>query len=225
MLLNYAIAPSLLIEGANIIAVEVHQEAADSSDLSFDLELSAARNLSEVSPTWSVSPAGAAVSDGWLSRYICRGLHGHATSGAISGTRWSDRHRQIGLDRGTRWLPAGEWWSAAVGLDRPCHAQWATGAPLERPARLGGRASAGSDYQAPLASVTIPAGGGLCRFCDRRDRRQPSPRGASRSRLTLVPDGAFALGTSAAATMTIVDDEHPAAPEPDAGSDGDGLCR
>lgn len=33
-----------LVEGVNIIAVEVHQSSADSSDLSFDLELTAGRN-------------------------------------------------------------------------------------------------------------------------------------------------------------------------------------
>ena len=33
-----------LVEGVNIIAVEVHQSSADSNDLSFDLELTAGRN-------------------------------------------------------------------------------------------------------------------------------------------------------------------------------------
>jgi len=35
-------SPSLLVAGTNILAVEVHQANATSSDLSFDLELSAA---------------------------------------------------------------------------------------------------------------------------------------------------------------------------------------
>ena len=35
----YVISPQLLVGGTNVIAVEVHQAAADSSDISFDLEL------------------------------------------------------------------------------------------------------------------------------------------------------------------------------------------
>lgn len=40
---SFTLGPELLAEGNNIIAVEVHQAAANSSDLSFDMELSAAR--------------------------------------------------------------------------------------------------------------------------------------------------------------------------------------
>lgn len=40
---NGTISPSLLLEGLNTIAVEVHQNAATSSDISFDLELHATR--------------------------------------------------------------------------------------------------------------------------------------------------------------------------------------
>ena len=37
----FAIDPSLLVEGENTLAVEVHQAKADSSDLSFALKLDA----------------------------------------------------------------------------------------------------------------------------------------------------------------------------------------
>ena len=48
-------APTLLINGANVIAVEVHQNAVTSSDLSFDLEL-IANTLNAVLPTNTAAP-------------------------------------------------------------------------------------------------------------------------------------------------------------------------
>ena len=36
---NFAIDPSLLAEGVNVLAVEIHQVSPQSSDISFDLEL------------------------------------------------------------------------------------------------------------------------------------------------------------------------------------------
>jgi len=39
--LTYSIVPDLLVKGINVVAVEVHQQAADSSDLSFDFRLTA----------------------------------------------------------------------------------------------------------------------------------------------------------------------------------------
>ena len=41
---DYAIPPSLLVEGRNVIAVEVHQNSNTSSDLFFDVEVKASRN-------------------------------------------------------------------------------------------------------------------------------------------------------------------------------------
>ncbi len=43
--LSYSVPPAALVEGANTIAVEVHQTAAASSDLSFDARLSAVRDV------------------------------------------------------------------------------------------------------------------------------------------------------------------------------------
>ncbi len=40
---DYAIPPSVLVNGANTIAVEIHQRAPDSSDISFNLSLTASR--------------------------------------------------------------------------------------------------------------------------------------------------------------------------------------
>ena len=38
---SYSVPPSVLVTGVNVIAVEVHQDVASSSDVSFDLGLSA----------------------------------------------------------------------------------------------------------------------------------------------------------------------------------------
>lgn len=45
------VSPSLLVQGTNIVAVEVHQFAASSSDLSFDLQLTASTELPPASVT------------------------------------------------------------------------------------------------------------------------------------------------------------------------------
>jgi hypothetical protein len=44
---RFALSPASLVEGANVIAVEIHQRAADSSDLSFDLRLKGLQNVNE----------------------------------------------------------------------------------------------------------------------------------------------------------------------------------
>lgn len=43
-------SPSLLLEGTNVLAVEVHQQAPNSSDLSFDMELTGAKALAGNQP-------------------------------------------------------------------------------------------------------------------------------------------------------------------------------
>lgn len=53
-ILTFAVEPGLLVEVNNILAVEVHQEEAESPDMSFDLELSLARNVSAAIPQWTV---------------------------------------------------------------------------------------------------------------------------------------------------------------------------
>ena len=56
---SFAVSPSLLVAGDNVIAVEVHQGAVDSSDISFDLTLGA--TLSGATPTPTVPAAPAAL--------------------------------------------------------------------------------------------------------------------------------------------------------------------
>jgi len=43
--ITHVLNPALLLEGANVVAVEIHQSATNSSDLGFDLELTANSNL------------------------------------------------------------------------------------------------------------------------------------------------------------------------------------
>ena len=43
-----SISPALLLEGANVLAVEIHQSSANSSDISFDLELTGERPLMQI---------------------------------------------------------------------------------------------------------------------------------------------------------------------------------
>ena len=53
-ILIFTFEPSLLVAGSNILAAEVHQVDQQSSDMSFDLELSLASNATQVTPEWSV---------------------------------------------------------------------------------------------------------------------------------------------------------------------------
>jgi VCBS repeat-containing protein len=56
-----AVDPALLVEGANVLAAEVHQASAGSSDLSFDLELSATRVTGPATVSIDVLGSGAVV--------------------------------------------------------------------------------------------------------------------------------------------------------------------
>jgi hypothetical protein len=53
---NFTLDPALLREGNNVIAVELHQANAGSSDLSFDLELDGLANFSNQPPTANAGP-------------------------------------------------------------------------------------------------------------------------------------------------------------------------
>ncbi|MDB6155505.1 MAG: Mannosyl-glycoprotein endo-beta-N-acetylglucosaminidase [Chthoniobacteraceae bacterium] len=61
--LSGTVDPALLIEGNNVLAVEIHQSSADSSDISFDLLLDADLDLSL--PTFTISPTNKSVIAGW----------------------------------------------------------------------------------------------------------------------------------------------------------------
>ncbi|MCP4848105.1 MAG: hypothetical protein GY899_09195, partial [Verrucomicrobiaceae bacterium] len=53
-ILTFAVEPSLLLEGNNVLAAEVHQVDPQSADMSFDLEFSTVSNVSTVTPEWTV---------------------------------------------------------------------------------------------------------------------------------------------------------------------------
>ncbi|MGI9242408.1 MAG: PKD domain-containing protein [Verrucomicrobiales bacterium] len=219
VLMLYAVDPSLLLEGENLIAVEVHQEAPDSSDLSFDLELSAARNLTEITPTWSVEPAGASISPEGLFSASSPGLYTvTATSGGISGSAaiqigtGSDNLVTIEAPDGFLFENGGE--PAMIRVTRA----GATDDSLVVPLNISGAASPGSDFQTLVASATIPAGEASVEFpIDLIDDQEVE--GRESIHLALVADELFSFGASAVATVTIVDDEHPVTVEPDAGPD------
>ena len=63
-----AVSPSMLSEGATLLAAEVHQVALNSSDLGFDLELSGTRTL--YAPTLLLPPASVSVDVGESAMFI-----------------------------------------------------------------------------------------------------------------------------------------------------------
>ncbi len=61
---EFNLDPALLLNGVNTLAVEVHQVSADSSDLSFDLELVAQRHIEAALTLTGSGPVNARVFDG-----------------------------------------------------------------------------------------------------------------------------------------------------------------
>ena len=62
--LTNTLSRSLLVPGTNLLAVEIHQQSLSSSDITFDLELSATATL-PVEPALGVAAGGSAVSLNW----------------------------------------------------------------------------------------------------------------------------------------------------------------
>lgn len=215
-LLHYNVDPALLLEGSNIIAAEVHQEDGDSSDLSFDLQLSAARNLSEANPAWSVDPPTATVSPSGL---FSASTPGHytvtATSGLLTATSTiivaSDNAVSITASDEFLWENGSE--TTTIQLTRT----GSTSEPLVVPLSLSGDATAGSDFQTPPASVTIPAGASSTSFAL---TILDDLANEGREIVSLIPvsDGAFSAGDPAIVSVAILDDEHLQIQSPDAGS-------
>lgn len=216
-LLHYNIDPALLIEGSNIIAAEVHQEEVDSSDLSFDLALSAARNLSEITPVWSIDSSGASISPAGVFTATDPGIYTvTASSGALSDSSTisvaTDNVVSIETSDGFLWENGTA--ASTIRISRAGN----TGNALTVPLALGGGATAGADYQSLPTSVTILSGETFAELAftviDDFDHE-----GRESVHITPVPGGAFSLGASAVATVVIVDDEHLFTPQPDAGAD------
>jgi len=206
ILLQFSVDPALLIEGDNFLAAEVHQEDDDSGDLSFDLELSAARNLSIVTPTWSVTPVGATVSTAGVFSATSPGSYTViATSGALHAEATiivvADNVVTITALDGFLWENDSE--TSTVQISR-------SGSTLEAlvvPLSISGDASSGSDFSGVPDSVTIAAGASTAEFLvtvlDDSDLE-----GNESLSITPGAGGLFAVGSPALASVMIIDDEN-----------------
>ena len=154
ILIHFAVDPALLVEGENVIAAEIHQEDNDSSDLSFDLELSASRNLSSVTPGWSVDPVGATVSPSGEFNASAPGNYTvTAISGGLNATATisvaSDNEVSISALDGFLWENGTA--SSTVQVTRVGSITGELTVPLS----LSGEAVDGADYSGVPSSVTI----------------------------------------------------------------------
>ena len=217
ILLHFAIDPALLIEGENVIAAEVHQEEIDNADLSFDLQLTASRNLSEVVPPWSVTPAGGNVSPSGGFSASSPGVYTvTATSGALTATSTitvaSDN--SVSISALAPFLREGGAATSTIQISR----LGSTSGALIVPLALSGNATSGSDFQPVPASVTIPAGATSTDFTltilNDSDRE-----GLEIISLSPVYGGSFTPGDPAIASVTIIDDENLQDQIPNAGTD------
>jgi hypothetical protein len=218
VLLIYNVDPALLIEGSNIIAAEIHQEDGDSSDLSFDLELSAARNLSEATPSWSVSPAGGSVSPAGVFTASAPGSYTvTATSGALSSQVEifvaSDSVVNIVALDDYVWENGGS--TVRFEVTRTGSLLGSLAVPLS----VGGEAASDLDFSGVPALVTLPIGLASQIF-DVTILDDPDVEGKERLSVFLAPGGVFTGGASSVASVTILDDENLVIGEPDAGGDG-----
>lgn len=217
ILLTYPVNPSLLLEGQNIITAEVHQEDEDSSDLSFDLELSAARNFNAIKPSWSVTPVGATVSPEGVFTATQPGTY---TVTATSGSVMKEleipvsSEGSIGIvalqDFVGEYDPSAQFRITRTGV---------LSEPATIPLIISGTATNGSDYSGIPATVFFPAEVAridlnLVPFNDDLEE------GHETISVSLNADGVLATVDPALATMTILDDDNNIATQPEAGDDG-----
>ena len=217
ILIQFAVDPELLVEGENIIAAEVHQEDATSSDLSFDLELSGSRNLSEATPTWSVAPIGANVSlDGEFSASLPGTYTVTAVSDGVEATALisvaSDNTVSIEALDGFLWENGTATSTVKVTRVGSIHEA------LEVSLAVSGDASSGVDFLGVPESVIIPAGQASVDF--EVSMIDDSIR-EGREAIFVIPVATdfFALGSEGVASIMIIDDELALLEVPDAGLD------
>lgn len=217
ILLSFIVDPALLIEGDNIVAAEVHQEDDDSSDLSFDLELSAARNLSSVSPTWAVAPAGASVSNDGVFTATAPGSY---TVTATSGALTAEATISVATDNVVTIAASDQflWENGSASSTIQVTRTGDTAGVLVVPLSVGGSATSGSDFSGVPASVTIPPGQFTAEFLVAVSDDSDLEGNES---LSVTPEagGLFTVGSLALATVTIVDDENATQEVPNAGAD------
>jgi hypothetical protein len=92
---SYTVNPAMLVAGTNVIAVEIHQAAVDSSDISFDLKLTASTSSSTPTTSNLIAPGAS-----W--RYLDNGSNqGTAWSAAsFSDSTWKSGKAQLGYGDG-----------------------------------------------------------------------------------------------------------------------------
>lgn len=216
ILIHFAVDPALLVEGENVVAAEIHQEDNDSSDLSFDLELTASRNLSSVTPSWSVLPAGATVSPGGEFNASSPGSYTvTASSAGLNATATiavaSDNEVSIAALDEFLWENG-----TATSTVQVTRVGSITG-ELEVPLATSGAAAGGVDYSGVPSSVTIPAGqssvGFVISVID-----DSLEEGRESIFVTPIGSGLFSVGEDGVAAVTILDDENVNVEIPDAGT-------
>ena len=212
----FNVDPSLLIEGQNILAVEIHQEDSDSSDLSFDLELSAARNLAGATPSWSVTPPGASVSPEGLFNATDPGSY---TVTATSGALTVDATISVGSDNVVTLAARDEFlWengstTSTIRITRSGNLL----SPLIVPLVVGGEAISGEDFSVLPTSVTIPPGQSMVEFLV-STLDDSGREGNELVSIAPVSAGLFSVGSPALASVTILDDESALTAQPEAGT-------
>ena len=86
-----AVNPALLVEGENLLAVEVHQGNATSTDLSFDLDLSGTKQIITVSQNAPATTAAVALAMSPMNRSTPK-AHPPRSSESASATPHVQRH-------------------------------------------------------------------------------------------------------------------------------------
>ena len=217
ILIQFAVDPELLVEGENVIAAEVHQEDATSSDLSFDLELSGSRNLVEATPTWSVAPAGADVS---LTGEFSARLPGNYTVTAVFDGVEATALISVASDNAVSIaaLDSFLWENGTATSNVKVTRVGSIEEALEVSLAVSGDASGGVDFSGVPESVIIPAGQASMDF--EVSMIDDSIR-EGREAIFVIPVATdlFALGSEGVASITIIDDELAAIEVPDAGLD------
>ncbi|MDB4257799.1 PKD domain-containing protein [bacterium] len=205
-LLYFNVDPTLLIEGTNVLAAEVHLEDGDSNDLSFDLQLSAARDLSAITPTWSVSPSGASVSATGLFSATDPGSYTvTATSGAISAEAYIDvaTDNVVTIAALDRVLWENETSTPTIQLTR----SGSTSSSLTVPLSISGSATSGADYSGVPASITFLAGETSASF-NLTLLDDSTLEGDETLSITPAFSSLFTVGSPALTSLTFIDDEN-----------------
>jgi hypothetical protein len=92
---TYSVNPALLVAGTNVIAVEIHQAAVDSSDISFDLKLTPTTSTSTTTTSNLIAPGAT-----W--RYLDNGSNQATAWSATSfnDSTWKSGNAQLGYGDG-----------------------------------------------------------------------------------------------------------------------------